>query len=243
MTAVAAKTGNLAPIEQRVLATIHRLDLRKPNGVVEDVEKLCVAVLEEQIRRKPSSAFYVDRAESLGFLLGEADTLAAKWDGRGTLIGFLFDRLRYALMEHWRKWRRFYGIGRNGQQDHIVSSLDAETGTVDDGDTGLAGLLGAHSDPAEDWLAAIGGLYATADRDVTGQDGLVDVSPGRGTPQAARRPGQLADGRDVVGSAGADRPAPFVDCRCGWRTYRQAPNGKPGWHIPDNCLNCGEELT
>jgi hypothetical protein len=231
--------------EERTLNGVWTLEAPGPNGVVADVEELCVAVLAEMLRRRGmTKASASDRADALGFLLAATVLLHRKYDcskrhGSGSFSGYLYDRLRFRLIDYWRSPAS--GFGRQGQ--HRVGwrppILDGELqpgGTLNDPVVRRDARAGALDEPVasgpgddpDDWLATCGGLLEGGDRTDDEPLGVVRVGPDRGAEgRAARAP--------AVTSA-------YVDCSCGWRTYRQAPNGLPGWHWPDACSGCGGAL-
>lgn len=217
---------------------------------VPDVERLCRAVIREQTGashdrggdrgRGPNGARpgngtrirleLADHDEALAYLLGEVVTLERRYvhfEG-GSFRGYLFYRLRFAFKD-WL--RSFYG--RHGQHRLIAPEL-----AVRPRDLRVAGE--PVDDSAADWADDLGGLYGGADRGVDGPVGVVGARPGEGT-----RPADLRGGAGESGSAGGAAGAAggaFVDCSCGWRTYRQAPNGQPGWHWPEACVGCGQPV-
>ena len=233
------RSVEIPPLDSRArsLPAVWRLEAPGPNGVVADVEALCVAVVEEYVERNAAPSQYVDRDLLLGFALGEAVVLHSKYDpakrhGSGSFSGYLYDRLRFRLVDFVRSW-----YGRQGQ--HRLSSFEH------DGDAGDARLgepvAESAEDAALDRLATCGGLLTLGDRSEDGQDrgagGNGDHGPGRGATAVLGRAGAAA------ASTGRGAPPTFVDClACGWRSYVQAPNGMPGWHWPERCAACGEAL-
>lgn len=88
-----------------------------------DIEPLCKGVLVEMARRSSMKLEPADHDESLAFLLGEVVVLDRKYDaGRAGIVfaPWLYQRLRWAIVDHWRS---FYG--RQGQHRLPDSSAEA----------------------------------------------------------------------------------------------------------------------
>lgn len=233
----------------RQLAGIWTLTAPGPNGTCPDVEAVCVAVVDEVTRRWKRDLRSAEWDDAIAHLLGEAHVLhrlydPAKRHGSGSFAGYLYDRLRYRLIDYWRHLDGKNGF-RAGRETPVDFTLidhyqDDQPGSADVGALRLQQLAGAAFVDRED---AVGRLHAAADR--VGHGSVVGV-------------GRPAGGRPPLGAAGsaqgAGGPRPgqreggvgagaFRDCgACGWRVYAMSPNGKPGWHMPDLCPACGVAL-
>ena len=213
-------------------------------------EAICRGVLVAAIRggSAPRDFQDADFAESLGFLLGETFVLIRQFDsGRGNarrLGAYLYDRLRYRLIDYWRSW-----YGRNGQKRVADLSFHAQA-VADAGGDGIFALEDG-GDPCGDPL---GGAAAGDSPDSPDAGGWLDAEADRRDAGAARDAGGSARSRAAERHRGAGAvvpervsrasrtPDPYVDCGCGWRSYRQAPNGIDRWHWPKGCLGCGRPL-
>lgn len=105
----------LRPAE-RLLPAVWRLVAPGANGAVDDVEALVVGAAAEVFRRNPGIAATLTRDDAVEHLLGEVWPLFTRYDpakqnGSASLSGYLYDRLRFRLLDHWRKQ-----FGRNGQK-------------------------------------------------------------------------------------------------------------------------------
>lgn len=96
---------------------------------VTDVESLCRGVIARQRAAAPQDFSPADFDETLGWLLGEVIVLEARFEQRPGIIfrPWLFQRLCWAVIDHWRS---FYG--RNGQ--HRVPPLPPIEGDDDSWD-------------------------------------------------------------------------------------------------------------
>lgn len=234
-----------AQTERRVLAEVWTLTAPGPNGVAEDVEGICRGVIDEMCSRLGVELEEVDWDDSLNALLAAAVVLhrsydPAKRNGTGSFEGYLYDRLRFRLVDHWRSPA---GFGRRGQ--FRVFDPRVLGPTVDDNDAGEDRLDEPADRAAEDAfdarLGSCGGLLTLGDREEARPDG----ERGREADLGSRGGAALGNGRARATAASAGRVATsaYVDClACGWRTYRQAPNGMPGWHWPERCASCGAAL-
>jgi hypothetical protein len=228
-----------------------------------DVEALCRGVIRDLTGARSTDRTTrpgdwlepCDYQVSLAFLLGEVVVQEQRWlekgldekpgDERGPILfrPWLYQQLRSRLIDEWRSPRMF---GRHGQHrvapvDRLVRTVDRDGGPVAT-DLRADRLHGAAGGDAADRTDADRWLRADGDLDTVG----VERGEGRVVGAAAAgiddRPGAGARGPVGRAVAGASAVAAFVDCECGWRSYRQAPNGVTRWHLPDFCAGCGGAL-
>jgi hypothetical protein len=211
---------------------------------VPDVEGLCRGVLDEVCRREKVVLEDADFDEALAFLLGEIVIVERRFDPtRGVPFRpYAYGTLRFRLIDFFRS---FYG--RSGQHRVLAEGEGALVEDGDDGDRRAAPgrgdrLDGAHArgagDGADDGSLAYRRLLESRDRTLLREVrrlGLRPPGPAAGRDRSAGR--RQDEGALLVGSG------PWLDCpACGWRSYLAAPNGKPGWTAPADCVGCGAEL-
>lgn len=227
--------------------------------LVDDVEGMCRGAMADAQRRGSLARDIEtgDWLEVLGFLFGQVPVRATNFNPAKVGIEFrpwLYDHLRYHDVPEGCRWL----YGRQGQhrvpeirnvgterlrEEGIVdrderTERNREGGMLDDGAGFRYRSRGAPEDPADDWVASFSGLHAGDDRDSDGDLGDAGREARRGAPSGDRHAGAPAGGRAAGRGGGEGRY--FRDClSCGWRTFAQAPNGKPGWHLPDSCSGCG----
>jgi hypothetical protein len=170
--------------------------------LVFDVEALCRGVVDEKLPafrylsglQRPEPADY---DEALGFSLGEVVVLVVRYapaPGR-ELRPYLYDRLRFRVVDFWRR-----EYGRNGEKR--TDSLDRQ---LHDGDPGVDRLaLTPAERPGDDpdhWAPACGGLLESGDREGAGRLGEADPRAGRGDALDAARAGEGV-GRAAVADPG-----------------------------------------
>jgi len=231
-----------------MLPTVLTLRHQPTGHTVENVEALCRKVLDAAAGGLRSRLEASDYAESLAFLLGQTAVLLDRYnprDDRSSLGGWLKQELRWDLLDYWEAW-----YGRSGEKrvfDSRLLEAGARDAGVDDGDPGMdrpgsPAAEGAGDDPGA-WTFPRGWLDPDGDR---GGGRLLEGCPvgeGGGATPGADRGGAPAGRPDGRPTAIPPRRAPFRDCEaCGWRSYPQAPNGLPGWHLDEVCLGCGAEL-
>jgi hypothetical protein len=223
---------------------------------VSDCEAFCQEIVETTIRRQAMPRLEpCDAAEAIAFLLGQVVILDQQFDGEQQRKPYLrFDLwLRTALAcDLIDFWRSPAGFGRHGQHRTAAAAeqgLDdraAEHGGWDD-DAAAAGSdrldPATVGDPADSFDARRW-LDSEADRDQAGPHTLRGLRGAAGEAVSRRGGGAGvgAAGRVGAAAAGASVVAAFVDCGCGWRSYRQSPNGVTRWHLPDFCVGCGAAL-
>lgn len=167
--------------------------------LVFDVEGLCRGVVDEKL---PAFQFFTgdprpqpaDYDEALGFLLGEVVVQVDRYvhaPGR-ELRPFLYNRLRFRIVD---LWRRVYG--RNGEKR--ADSLDRLVGTPDDGDSRASrldlfvpnGAEDADRDRYPDLARALAINRRAAAREV-GHLRVESDGPARARDPRAGRPGRVA---------------------------------------------------
>lgn len=252
-------------------ATARRGDSLYPGWVIEyageridNPEQLCVGAREEAIRRWPFIGTDLTREDLLDHLV---ECVLRKYpryvrgDGTSTLRGFVYHKLPERCLDFWR-----HEFGRNGERRPDGAgavwsdgdSLDLGR-SVPDGFTGELGtddgpianaksprafeLSSVDADVEDGWAVDRGGLYAQGDRRDPRRVGNLGGRTGAGTPRGGARAATRAGAAHRDGGQGASRVCAWVDCECGHRQYAQAPNGKPGWHVPDFCPACNRALT
>lgn len=224
-------TAALGPARRALLHAVWEL-----RGV-RDVEALCRAVLAEAIRRrKPTPPLTASEFEdTLRHLLGQVVIEERRFLRRGldakpgiVFSGWLAQQLRGRVIDYWRE-----AYGRSGQHRVPLGSpsvFDADTGVEDDDDAGAGWARrsrGAPAEPACGWAVPGGRIHPDGDRVHARLAGVEGGRDGDGAPPAG---------------GGAGGGGLWVDCECGWRTYRQAPNGRPDWHFEMTCTACGAAL-
>jgi hypothetical protein len=225
-------------------------DPAHPNGGVYDAEGLCRAVLIANLRGRRQPVSDADFHEALGYLLGQLVVIrygdarkeVKPWDpAKGVPFRvYATFKLRWAISDFWEE---FYG--RHGQH-RVVDDGTGVAGAgadLDDGDPGGRELGDPAAGDEADRVDARRWLESEADRLGLGDDAGSGLAARGAAAGGADRAGAGAGGRALGQATEADRPASWLDCvSCGWRTYRQAPNGLPGWHWPEECAGCGAPL-
>lgn len=153
---------------ERMLPEVWAIQAPGPNGRVEDVEALCAGALVEVCRRQGKTLAEIDGDDSLRFLLGEVVVLYGKYDpakrhGSGSFAGYLYDRLRFRLIDYWRT-----RDGRNGEK-RVISARGHD---IDNGDSELdrSGPPAPFSDDPAEGTSALPRSWTDAEGD-RGGDG------------------------------------------------------------------------
>lgn len=215
-----------------------------PDERLTDSEDFIGKLLEKVLAREGIPVEPVERAEALQVLRIQLWRTSCKYDSRSHIRFrvYAYFELYNDAIDHFRSER-----GRHGQHRVFDARFELPDVDLDDAAAGADRLDGAASpDPADDpesWAADAGGLLAEGDRAPARPLGRQGGRARRRTADGDHRPGGPARGRAGAAAAGARPGAAFIDCaECGWRSYREAPNGLPGWHWPDACPGCGARL-
>ncbi|SRR6266496_3144756 len=173
---------------------------------VEDVEELCVGVLAEATRRLCRPLERCDLEESLAFLLGEVVVLDRVYDPARVGIVFrpwLYQRLRFRLVDHWRTTFGRHGEKRVPDNGLSLRELDAEA--ADNLRGGGLGQARPGSAPAGG-AADVGGAWSLPrewldlhrDRAADRPIGRLGFAEGRGGAPGDRRADQDRQLREVA---------------------------------------------
>lgn len=225
-----------------------------PREAQQDVEEICRGVLTEAIRRgtAPRDFQTSDYDDSLRHLLGEVHAVLTRFNpeagadkhGRNVRVGaYLYDRLGLRLIDYWRSPAS--GFGKRGEHRVLGDLPELDGGEEQLLNAGRSQTLAGFRSGRGDRLDGVASAD-TADGAAVG--GWLDPEGDRGTTRrprgegrADRRPAASSDAGAAAGGVG--RPAAFHDCKaCGWRSYRQSPNGVDRWHLPPVCAGCGKRI-